>query len=413
MAHSGGVIQIKYISKPHSLISGANTKTILNLGNHGFADSFFSEKDYHKSEESAPLVCQLDEDTGLIQLLNFTEPNERYGNVDYSYTSANSKTSRKHWEEFAQYIFTHLNFGESNILEIGSNDGFLLEVIQNRGHRVLGIDASDFMSNLASTRGVNSLTGIFGESEDLILKIIEFSNLYKVIIANNVLNHSNEPVKFVKHVKKLLSPEGIFVFEVPYWYQTIKSLHFDQIYHEHVTYFTVKSAKELLKIAGLEIIDIEVVDYHGGSLRVTAAIEKGNESALVEKMIQVETKEGLFSTLRYEKYFHDISRVRDNFMHKVAKTKTNRKTLFGVGAAAKANTLLTFYNLNHSYLDFILDASRFKQNKITPVTKIPIFDDSHILNLDNLCGVLLAWNIGEEVKSNILSINSRVEFINL
>jgi hypothetical protein len=100
-------------------------------------------------------------------------------------------------------------------------------------------------------------------------------------------------------------------------------------------------------------------------------------------------------------------------MNKVAKTKTNRKTLFGVGAAAKANTLLTFYNLNHSYLDFILDASRFKQNKITPVTKIPIFDDSHILNLDNLCGVLLAWNIGEEVKSNILSINSRVEFINL
>jgi hypothetical protein len=220
-------------------------------------------------------------------------------------------------------------------------------------------------------------------------------------------------VNFVKHVKKLLSPEGIFVFEVPYWHQTIKSLHFDQIYHEHVTYFTVKSAKELLKIAGLEIIGIEVLDYHGGSLRVTAAIEKGNESALVENMIQMETKEGLFSTLRYEKYFHDISRVRDNFMNKVAKTKTIGKSLFGVGAPAKANTLLTFYNLNHTFLDFILDASKFKQGKITPVTKIPIYSDLYVSNLDNLVGIVLAWNISDEVKRNILKINSRVEFLNL
>ena len=413
MDHSRGVIQIKYTSKPNSLISGIDTATILNLGNHGFADSFFFEKDYDKAGESVPLVCQLDKVTGLIQLLNFTEPSQRYGNVDYSYTSSNSKTSREHWMEFAEYLFSQINVEKSNILEIGSNDGFLLKLLQNREHRVLGVDASDFMSNFAKAKGINTLTGIFGESEELLLKIIKFSKIYKIIIANNVLNHSNDPVNFVRYVKKLLSRDGIFVFEVPYWYQTIKSLHFDQIYHEHVTYFTVKSARELLRVADLEIIKVEVVNYHGGSLRITAAHASGNEPTLVENMIEMETKEGLFSVLRYEKYFNDISEAKNKFMHEVEKNKESGKSLFGVGAAAKANTLLTFYNLNHTYLDFILDASEFKQGKITPVTKIQIYSDSHISNLKNLVGVVLAWNISDEIKRNILNVNSRVEFIGL
>jgi SAM-dependent methyltransferase len=413
MGHSREVIQIKYTSKPNSLISGDDTATILNLGNHGYADSFFSEKNYDKAGESVPLICQLDKDTGLIQLLNFTESSERYGSVDYSYTSSNSKTSREHWMEFAEYLFPQLNSGKSNILEIGSNDGFLLEVIQDRGHRVLGVDASDFMTNFAKARGINTLTGIFGESEELLLEIIEFSDTYKIIIANNVLNHSNDPVNFVRCVKKLLRSDGIFVFEVPYWLRTIKSLRFDQIYHEHVTYFTVKSVRELLRVAGLEIINIEVVNYHGGSLRISAAHMSSSESLLVENMIDIEIKEKLFSVIRYEKYFNDISKAKNRFMCEVARNKKLGKTLFGVGAAAKANTLLTFYNLNNTYLDFILDASRFKQGKITPVTKIPIYGDSHVSNLKNPVGVVLAWNISDEVKRNILNVNSRVEFMSL
>ena len=413
MGHLREVIQIKYTSKPNSLVSGIDTATILNLGDHGFADSFFFEKDYDKAGESVPLVCQLDKVTGLIQLLNFTEPSQRYGNVDYSYTSSNSKTSREHWEEFAEYLFPHLNVNSSNILEIGSNDGFLLELLQNRGCRVLGVDASDFMSNFAKAKGINTLAGIFGESDELLMEIIQFSNIYNIIIANNVLNHSNDPVNFVGHVKKLLSSDGTFVFEVPYWYQTIKSLHFDQIYHEHVTYFTVKSVRELLRVAGLEIIKVDIVNYHGGSLRITAAHASNSEPTLVENMIDMETKEGLFSVSRYEKYFNDISEVRNKFMQEVEKNKKSGRTLFGVGAAAKANTLLTFYNLNHTYLDFILDASKFKQGKITPVTKIPIYSDSYISSQKNSLGVVLAWNISDEIKKNILKINSRVEFMNL
>jgi len=407
------VIQIKYISNPNSLVSGVPTSQILNLGNHGFADSFFPKKDYDKAGESVPLICQLDKETGLIQLLNFTQPSERYGNVDYSYTSSNSRTSRAHWREFADYLFSKFSYRGSTVLEIGSNDGFLLEVLQKNGYRVLGVDASNSMSNFAKAKGINTITGIFGESEQIFNELIDFSKFYNIIIANNVLNHSNDPINFIKHVKKLLSNDGVFVFEVPYWFQTIKSLHFDQIYHEHITYFTVKSVREMLKIVGLKIIDVEVVDYHGGSLRVIAGHTNSSKENLVEDMIEMETKEGLFSVSRYEKYFIDISTARDKFMEQVEKSMELGKTFFGIGAAAKANTLLTFYGLDSSYLNFILDASKFKQGKITPVTKIPIYDDSHVINMIDTVGVLLAWNIGGEVRKKILSINPNVEFMYL
>jgi SAM-dependent methyltransferase len=298
-------------------------------------------------------------------------------------------------------------------LEIGSNDGFLLSLIQERKNKVIGVDASDFMANLASSSGIKTIAGIFGESRELDNQIEENSKYYQLIIANNVLNHSNNPINFVKSVKKLLSKDGIFIFEVPYWLETVKSLHFDQIYHEHVTYFSVKAAKELLRVAGLEIIDVEVVNYHGGSLRITASNAGSNEAVLVEKMISVETEEGLFSIERYERYFSDIVKHKTTFMNKIATLKEADRTLFGIGAAAKANTLLTFYQLDVNYLDFIVDASEFKQGKITPVTKIPIFPDSRVRKISNPTGVVLAWNIGEEVKKNLSQFNPEVEFINV
>ena len=404
---------ISYYSNFSSLINGSTTQTILDLGNHGFADSFFGEADFSKATDSVPLLCQLDSSTGLIQLLNMTEPIERYGQVDYSYTSANSTTSKNHWINLVSYFESRFINKESNILEIGSNDGFLLKMLQDNGHKVLGVDASRFMANVAANSGVKTLTGIFGESQELEDEILNVSNKFDIIIANNVLNHSNNPVSFVGNVKKLLDEEGTFTFEVPYWLKTITSLHFDQIYHEHITYFTVKSARELLKVCGLVIINVEVVNYHGGSLRITAAHENTQESPQVEKMIIVEELEGLFSPARYDEYFLKISNRKSVFMQNIAVLKKSGKTLFGIGAAAKANTLLTFYGLNTEFLDFIVDASEFKQGKITPVTKIPIFDDSHVRKFSNLTGIILAWNISDELQKNILQFNAGVEFIRL
>lgn len=404
---------INYHSNFSSLLTGSTTQTILDLGNHGFADSFFGKSDLSKATDSVPLVCQLDSSTGLIQLLNMTDPSERYGQVDYSYTSANSTTSKNHWTNLVSYFESHYIKKESYILEIGSNDGFLLKMLQDKGHKVLGVDASRFMSNVASNSGVKTLTGIFGESQELEDEILSVFNKFDIIIANNVLNHSNNPVSFVETVKNLLNKEGTFSFEVPYWLKTITSLHFDQIYHEHITYFTVKASRELLKICGLVIINVEVVNYHGGSLRITAAHDNMQESPQVEKMISLEGSEGLFSPARYDEYFLEISNRKRIFMQNIGALKKSGKTLFGIGAAAKANTLLTFYGLNTELLDFIVDASKFKQGKITPVTQIPIFDDSHVREFSNLTGIILAWNISGELQKKILEFNAGVGFIGL
>lgn len=403
------------IFKPrlHSLISGQETDTIINLGKHGFADSFFEESDYINAEKSVPLVCQLDRSTGLVQTLNFTNPQERYEGVPYSYTSSNSETSRKHWLSFANYVSSMRDLKDLDILEIGSNDGFLLNLLKERKCRVIGVDASKFMADLSIDKGIDTLCGVFGESEELISEINSKFNSFQVIIANNVLNHSNNPLGFTKAVKKLLSTDGLFVFEVPYWLETIKSLRFDQIYHEHVTYFTVKAAKELLHLSGLEILDVQLVDYHGGSLRITATHESKNNPILIENMISAEINEGLFTVERYDRYFSDICKRRDLFMGNLETYKKSASEIFGIGAGAKANTLLTFYNLNNNVLRFIVDASKLKQGKITPVTKIPIFSDDKVKELSDSCGIVLVWNINQEVRHNILRLNPRVKFINV
>jgi SAM-dependent methyltransferase len=404
---------IKYTSNVDSFIDGSRTETILDLGHHGFADSFFAEKDVDRAGDSVPLVCQIDMQNGFIQLLNQTHASERYGLVDYSYTSSNSLTARIHWENYVADLSNYLRLERLHILEIGSNDGYLLKLLNNQNNQVLGVDASSFMANYATLSGIVTLHGIFGESEELINEIVDRSPKYNAIFANNVLNHSNNLINFVKTVKKLLSPDGIFVIEVPYWSSTIESLHFDQIYHEHLSYLTVKAAKIILHLAGLEIVNVKVVDYHGGSLRIIAKHESNSESLEVDDLITKETNLGLFSIDTYVKYFSDITKKKNEFMGKIHSYHDAGKTLFGIGAAAKANTLLTFYGLNCDILDFIVDASKFKHNKITPVTKIPIFPDNKVAGILDPSGIILAWNLNSEVRKNILLYNERVEFLTL
>jgi hypothetical protein len=175
----------------------------------------------------------------------------------------------------------------------------------------------------------------------------------------------------------------------------------------------VKAAKIILHLAGLEIVNVKVVDYHGGSLRIIAKHESNSESLEVDDMITKETNLGLFNIDTYVKYFSDITKKKNEFMGKVHSYHDAGKTLFGIGAAAKANTLLTFYELNCDILDFIVDASKFKHNKITPVTKIPIFPDSKVAGILDSTGIILAWNLNSEVRKNILLYNERIEFLTL
>jgi len=386
-------------------------KKIIDLGMHAFADTFVKQNQLGLSEPVYPLECFLDKDSGEIKAGVRTEQHGRYVDYDYSYTSSNSEFSRNHWRNFAREVDEKIKLPKgSKVVEIGSNDGFLTKEFKNMGHQVLGVDPSPYVAKLASKLGVETYCDFFGSKvgEDIKEKLGEAD----LIVANNVFNHANDVEDFTIGVINLLKNNGVFVYEVPYWYNTIKDKKFDQIYHEHVTYFTVKFSYESLRKYGLEIVDVQVVDYHGGSLRVFA--RKSNETtpqSRIEDMIKKEEDFGLFDENTYKEFMRNLHQQRNYFLKEVCEIKLKGHPIVGVGAAAKGNTLLTFYKLDNSMLDYITDSSEHKQGKYTPLTRIPITGDEIFAKYDEVYALVLAWNISDAIKENLKKINGKIKFL--
>ena len=216
-------------------------------------------------------------------------------------------------------------------------------------------------------------------------------------------------------VSNLLKDRGCFVFELPYWLDTKVDKRFDQMYHEHVTYFTAKYAHWLLSQCGLVISDIEVVDYHGGSLRVFA--RKLNDVSYVnisaKELIEREEALGLFNPETYKSFMKELHLRRNNFLKNIYELKANGKSIVCVGAAAKGNTLLNFYNLDHTVIDYVTDSSEHKQGKYTPLTRIPIVGDEIFAEYEEVYALILSWNISDNLKANLTKINKNIKFLSL
>ncbi len=381
---------------------------ILNLGLHPFADSFIPKGKLSESEPLYPLTVHLEKD-GYIHLESITD--DRYNLYDYSYTSANSAFSRNHWTSFAKMIFDKdLVNKDSNIVEIGSNDGFLLKIIKLSCPNILGVDASKTMTDVANKNGVKTLNYMFGHSSAKEIK--KLNGAADLIIANNVFNHADDPVDFLSGVCILLNKSGSFICEVPDWYYTIKTFKFDQIYHEHRTYFTAKYLYKLFKEQGMQITEISEIKYHGGSLRVIAkksdSIKKNKN---LSKLIKREEKAGLFKKETYDKYMNLINKKRSKTLSEIYNLKQKGFVIIAVGAAAKANTFLNFYNLDFKTLDYVTDSSPYKIGKHTPFTRIPIGPDSVISKYKKVCVIVTSWNL--DLNEILLKINPKIKFIKI
>jgi SAM-dependent methyltransferase len=404
-------IKSRYLSK--SLVFNNPFTRIVDLGMHPFADTFISKNQLEYAEPVFPLSCGLDEKSGLIFNEYLTPDSSRYNLYDYSYTSSNSDFSRKHWIEFAAYTSTVLN-KSSRIMEVGSNDGFLSLKLKDLGFEILGVDSSGAMAKIANELGVETVEATF--SHKIANDLQSTRGLFDCLIANNVLNHANDPLDFLQGVDQILAPDGVFIFEVPYWLDLFESGHFDQIYHEHVSYFTVKSIRSLLEPINFKIVKISHVDYHGGSLRVIAARTTNtskNEDASVRSMIESEVALGLFRAETYEQFRKRISIERARVMTAIYDhvTRIPEIPIIGVGAAAKANTLLNFYGLDSSLLFAVTDSSPFKQGKYTPLTRIPIVSDDVFREFSEVTALILSWNLSDKLKHTLLGLNPKIRFL--
>ena len=386
---------------------------ILDLGAHAYADTFVPVDKKCDPLVTYNLSCVLCESCGNVQTLSKTEPHDRYASLyEYSYTSSNSNTSKRHWINFCLEVSDNISLPEDAlVVEVGSNDGFLLKQFRDdQSARTLGVDASPHVSQIAKTvNGIETKVAVF-DSQVAELVLLEYGNA-DLVVANNVFNHSEDPVDFAKAASILLTDDGTFVFEAPYWKCSIESEKIDQIYHEHVTYLTVKAAREMLHRAGMVIVDVQVVNYHGGSLRVYAQKVSAEESELVSTMIEEEENIGLYDLSTYESLTNRLQESKFNFLKRIYEIKAEGGSLVAVGAAAKGNTFLTLLNLDNSIIDYVTDASEYKQGKLTPLTSIPIRGDEVFAEYDEVYAIILSWNISDKIKQKLNEINPKIKFL--
>jgi SAM-dependent methyltransferase len=394
------------------LVTGLPVTKVLDFGQHPYADTFVAEDQLNLSEPVFPLQVCMCPESGSIQVGYISNAQERYNLYSYSYTSSNSKTARDHWEEYATTIQT--NYPRSGlVVEIGSNDGYLIQKFQSDFVQTLGIDSSETMCAIAKDRGVECINGLFDRMIGVTVR--KTNGPASIIMANNVFNHANNPVNFARAVADLLTNDGVFVFEAPYWLEMIKSGRFtDMVYHEHPTYFTIKMVKSIFDQAGLVILDYSVVNYHGGSLRVIAGLAATNtENSKVADAIAEETKLGLFDPEMYATLQSKFEQQRNAWLADFYQLKYSNPdaVVIGVGAAAKANTWLRWHGLDANDIYCITDSSQFKQGKYTPLSRIPIRGDEEFAKHENPYALVLSWNIGEPLKQVLLKINPNTRFI--
>ncbi len=358
---------------------------ILDLGLHPCADTFVKKQKIALKLKKYPLqvgFCSCNHLTSI----NKISPNERYTKFDYSYTSNNSPVSRNHFYKISKIINKKFNLNIKNsIIEIGSNDGTFLKYIKKISNiKVLGVDPSKFMCDLAKKNGIRTYNNFFNlkNSKKIKNKYGNFDLLY----AANVFNHVDNSDDFLKGCYQVLKNEGLIILEVPDLDSLINGYGFDTIYHEHRQYFSINSIKKVLIKNNYTLLSFEKINYMSGSLRIFAKKNKKNIKLKTETIYQ--KRKNLNNFIKFEKKIFLIKAEILNFINKY---KKENKTIVGIAAATKGNTLLNFCGINHKDLKCIIDSSPHKINKFTPGSAIPIINEKIIKKYD--AAIILPWNI--------------------
>ncbi len=361
----------------------------LDLGNHPCADTFLKDKNRSIKLKKYPLIVGYCSCSHLTSLHKVPE-NERYEKYEYSYTSDNSPVSRLHFKKIAKRIVNYFKLTHNSfVLEAGSNDGTFLKEIRNFSNsKVLGVDPSRNISNIANKKKLNTFIGYFNFENSKLIK-----NKYgkaDIIYGANVFNHVDDNLDFLNGVNYLLKDDGVLILEVPDLNSLISKVGFDTIYHEHRHYYSEKSLNKILKQKKIYIFKIEKISYMAGSIRVFA---RKNKSRLNKKLSSV-------SLLDFKIFKKKIKFVSDKIISFVQNENLNKKKIFGLGAATKGNTLLNYCKFTEKNISHILDKSKLKINKYTPGSGIKIVDEKKFKNIESI--LILPWNITNHLKKKIM-----------
>lgn len=367
----------------------------INLGLQPLANSYRDPKDM-SIELAYPLAVCFCINCCLVQLTHNITPSSMFS--DYAYFSSYSESFLKHAEQMADDITHDFNLtNTSKVLEIGSNDGYLLQFFKNKGISVLGVDPASNIAAVANDKGIKTINKFFGS--EVVAEITSDFGQADVIIGNNVLAHVSDIKDFVKSVYRCLKIEGVAIFEFPYLGNLIENTEFDTIYHEHTFYYSVTALRHLFNEAGLSIFDITTQDLHGGTIRIYVQ-RNSNQYRLsydYRDLIAEEESKGLTNIEYFRSFGNKVKRLRYNLLDLLNTLKLNGRKLAAYGAPAKGNTLLNYCGVDTNLIQFTVDISPHKQGKLLPGSRIPILDRVQLINQNIDYAVLLPWNWSDEI----------------
>jgi hypothetical protein len=372
-------------------------QTLVNLGMSPLCESYLASEQLNSMEPFYPLHVYVCEECFLVQLDEFVSPEDIFS--EYAYFSSYSDSWLKHAEDYVEMITKRLSLNEeSHVVEIASNDGYLLQYFLDKRIPILGIEPALNVAEVAIKKGIPTITEFFGENSAI--DLVKKEKQADLLIGNNVLAQVPDINDFVMGMKILLSKKGVITMEFPHLIRLMEENQFDTIYHEHFSYFSLYSVERIFSAHGLKIFDVDQISTHGGSLRIYACHHDNRElnaSLGIEELREQESQFGINNISFYKTFEGQVKETKRKLLEFLIDIKRQGKTVAGYGAPGKGNTLLNYCGIREDFLDYTVDRNPYKQGKYLPGTHIPIFSPDRIRETKPDYLMILPWNFKDEI----------------
>jgi SAM-dependent methyltransferase len=396
-AHS----QSQDATKACRFCGGEVSKTFVDLGTSPLCESYPSVADLNRGEVFYPLHVYVCGRCFLVQLEEYESAENIF--TDYAYFSSFSDSWLKHAENYCSKMVNRFRLGaQSFVVEVASNDGYLLQYFVQKKVPVLGIEPAANVAKVAVEKGVPSLVRFFGVK--VASELAAEGRCADLVLGNNVLAQVPDLNDFVEGLKILLKPEGVLTLEFPHLLRLIELNEFDTIYHEHFSYFSMLTTVRILEAHGLRAFDVEELSTHGGSLRVYACRADAKThpvAATVAKVIADEEKAGLATLKGYESFALQVQQTKWALVEFLLKAAKEGKRVAGYGAPGKSATLLNYCGIGKDFIEYTVDRSPYKQGRFLPGSRIPIYHPDRIRETKPDYVVILPWNLKDEIKQQL------------
>ncbi|MUG98022.1 methyltransferase domain-containing protein [Scytonema sp. UIC 10036] len=375
--------------------------TFVDLGMSPLCESYVSLEQLNQMEPFYPLhVCVCDR-CFLVQLQEYVSPQDIFS--EYAYFSSYSDSWLQHAKNYTEKVIAQFGLhASSQVVEIASNDGYLLQYFLEKNIPVLGIEPAANVAEVAIKKGISTVVKFFGKSTAS--ELVASGKQADLLIGNNVLAHVPDINDFVGGAKILLKPQGIITMEFPHLMRLIEENQFDTIYHEHFSYLSLLTVEKIFAHHGLTIFDVEELSTHGGSLRIYAKQAEDTSKPISPRVIELRAKEEAAGFTNIKNYFSFGEKVKETkfkLLEFLILAKRQGKTIAGYGAPGKGNTLLNYCGIREDFIDYTVDRNPYKQGKFLPGTHIPIFHPDKIRETKPDYLLILPWNLKNEIMSQM------------